>query len=75
MSLRSSASRPSICSGDMYCIVPTMVPCEVSGESWGLGELTVKAAETSGAEPLAATKVFSGLANPKSSSFAAGRTL
>src|ERR1019366_1217485 len=31
MSERGSASLPSICSGDMYCTVPTMVPAVVSG--------------------------------------------
>lgn len=32
MSLRASASLPSICSGDMYCSVPTIAPAEVSGD-------------------------------------------
>src|SRR5262249_15528666 len=31
MSLRASASRPSICSGDMYWNVPMIVPSAVSG--------------------------------------------
>ena len=31
MSLRASASRPSTCSGAMYCSVPRIVPCAVIG--------------------------------------------
>ena len=31
MSLRASASRPSSCSGDMYCGVPGIAPASVIG--------------------------------------------
>src|ERR1700746_4230093 len=57
MSERTSASFPSICSGDMYWTVPTMFPAVVRGLS-GLGPLNVAAAVNEGgllAEALAAT--------------------
>src|ERR1700724_1136586 len=59
MSLRPSTSFPSICSGDMYCIVPTIIPSCVTGEL-GIAAVTVT--------PL--TGPATGFANPKSSSFA-----
>src|SRR5450756_739599 len=52
MSLRASASIPCNCSGDMYWMVPTSMPAEVSGEACGLGEVMVMAAESSGSAPL-----------------------
>ena len=63
MSDRASASRPSICSGDMYWNVPRMVPRAVSGAC--AADTVTSAAETIGIAP----EVF---ARPKSSSFAVG---
>ena len=56
-SLRGSASRPSSCSGAMYCSVPTMVPCTVA--VW-----TVTGVVMPPGPPVTS------LASPKSSSFA-----
>src|SRR6202162_4968866 len=50
MSERASASLPSICSGDMYWMVPTTLPAVVSGLA-GLSPLMVRAADKSGADP------------------------
>ena len=61
MSDRASASRPSICSGDMYWNVPRIVPRAVRG-ACGADTVT-SAAPTMGAAPEA-------FARPKSSSFA-----
>ncbi len=58
ISLRASAFFPSICSGDMYCIVPTIIPCAVSAR------LTV------GEEPISPCKISPPFARPKSSSLA-----
>src|SRR6202140_2413388 len=71
MSERASASFPSICSGDMYWMVPMMLPAEVSGLT-GLGPLKVRAAVNEGADPDPVPVVCSpsGLASPKSISFA-----
>src|ERR1700691_1264847 len=44
----ASASLPSICSGDMYWIVPIIVPAVVSGET-GVASLMVWAADKRGA--------------------------
>ena len=59
MSLRPSSSLPSICSGDMYWNVPTMVPSAVTG-------VVCVAAAVSVAPVARAT----GFAKPKSRSFA-----
>ena len=60
----------------MYCTVPTMVPCVVSGESCGLGVFNVTAADSSGAELDAIAADALGAANafasPKSSSTFSG---
>ena len=71
MSERASASFPSICSGDMYWIVPMIVPAVVSGLR-GLGPLSVAAAVNEGADadPEADVCIPSGFASPKSISFA-----
>src|SRR5215470_8233621 len=70
MSLRASASLPPNCSGAMYCTVPTNAPEVVSGDC-GLGEDIVMAAENEGAEvPDVDALATTGLARPKSSSFA-----
>jgi len=61
MSVRASASRPSICSGAMYRNVPTIVPCAVMPAS--VVASVVPRAETTGAF------VF---ASPKSSSYGIG---
>src|SRR5437879_3268301 len=41
MSVRASTSRPSTCSGAIYCSVPRIVPCAVMASfavgSWGSG--------------------------------------
>src|ERR1700683_3549301 len=58
ISLRASAGLPSSCSGDMYCMVPRIVPCTVSGR------LMV------GEAPGSPCKISSSFAKPKSSSFA-----
>ncbi len=60
MSDRTSASFPSICSGDMYWKVPTSVPSAVNGVVW-VG-MAVSDEPLWGATP--------GLASPKSISFA-----
>ena len=69
MSLRASASFPSICSGDMYWIVPTMLPAVVNGLA-GLSPVRVAAAVNEGAAPEAGAAMPKGLAKPKSISFA-----
>ena len=65
MSERASASLPSICSGDMYWMVPTTLPATVSGLT-GVGPDMVRAADRSGADPEPAAPSVAGLAKPKS---------
>jgi len=61
MSLRPSSSFPSNCSGDMYRIVPRIVPCWVTDEPAGDAIDNV-------VPPTAVS--FDDRVNPKSSSFA-----
>ena len=61
MSLRASASRPSTCSGAMYCTVPRIVPCAVSGAA--VASRVIPDIEIGAAAPRS-------FATPKSSSFA-----
>src|SRR5271156_285856 len=73
MSMRASASLPSICSGDMYRIVPTMLPTVVSGLpglAMGVAMLVVCAADKSGAADEPGAPDILGSASPKSINFA-----
>ena len=63
MSLRASASLPSICSGDMYWNVPRIVPSTVSG---ALAGVSVRRREKSA--PLTSASGVKCLARPKSRS-------
>src|SRR5712692_11252020 len=62
---RASAFLPSICSGDMYWIVPITSPTPVRGDI-GLGPLVVLAADNSGAFDAPAKPAAVALARPKS---------
>src|SRR5215472_11364045 len=74
MSERSSASRPWICSGDMYATVPITEPALDIGEAGEAGLDWVMAAVNTDCDPLpaaaAAAVVPIGFASPKSSSLA-----